>query len=214
MRAQTVQVTPLRQNCTILDDPATNRAIVIDPGGDVPELVRALDGLTVEAILLTHGHLDHAGGADELRRLLSEQQGERVPLIGPDIRDKFLMENIEDQAAAFGLSGFFNAHPDRYTKDGEKLRFLGEEFEVALVPGHTPGHVVFINRANRLAIVGDTLFRGVVGRTDFAYGDHNALIAAIREKLLTLPNNVTVLPGHGMPTTIIEERRNNPFLIS
>ncbi|GAJ30396.1 MBL fold metallo-hydrolase [Acidomonas methanolica] len=213
MRARTVQVTPLRQNCVLLDDPATGKAVVVDPGGDVEDILAALGDAQVEAILLTHGHLDHAGGADELRDRLSERQGARVPLLGPDRRDQFLLEAIETQAAGFGLVGLKNAHPDRFLDDGEGLELLGRRIRVAHLPGHAPGHVVFLSPEDRLAIVGDTLFAGTVGRTDFPYGDPQALLDGIRTVLLTLPDDTTVLPGHGMPTTIGRERQSNPFLV-
>lgn len=212
MRVRAVKVTPLRQNCTVLDDPQTGHAVVIDPG-NAAEVLPLLQGLHVDSILLTHGHLDHAGGARTLKRILSERQGENVAVIGPDKRDLFLLESVMDQARSFGIMDMDNITPDRFTQDGETLELLGRTFEVALVPGHTPGHVVFIDRTGGLALVGDTLFRGVVGRTDFAYGDHGALIAAIRDKLLTLPDETVVLPGHGLPTTIGEERASNPFLL-
>lgn len=213
LAVRTVQVTPLRQNCSIVSSVKAGRAIVIDPGGDVERLMDELADVHVEAILLTHGHLDHAGGAEGLRAGLSSRQGERVSLLGPDRRDAFLLQSIEKQAAAFGLSGMSSAFPDRYLEDGETLTLLDTVFEVAFVPGHSPGHVVFISRDNDLAIVGDTLFAGTIGRADFPYGDQAGLIAGIRNKLLTLPDHVTVLPGHGMPTTIGRERQSNPFLV-
>ncbi|MFT9448609.1 MBL fold metallo-hydrolase [Gluconobacter japonicus] len=206
-------MTPIRQNCTILWD-ERNHAIVVDPGGDVDDLLQELNGLTVDAILLTHGHLDHAGGADELRARLTEVQGQPVPVLGPDRRDAFLLSTIEKQAAHFGLSGMVSVVPDRFLEDGEKLRLLEHDIEVRHLPGHTPGHVVFIDHASGRAIVGDTLFRRTVGRTDFAYGDSEALIAGIRQQLLSLPDETVVLCGHGMPTTIGEERRSNPFLVA
>jgi len=206
-------VTPIRQNCTILWD-ERNHAIVVDPGGDVDDLLQELNGLTVDAILLTHGHLDHAGGANELRARLTEVQGQPVPVLGPDRRDAFLLSTIEKQAAHFGLSGMVSVVPDRFLEDGEKLRLLEHDIEVRHLPGHTPGHVVFIDHASGRAIVGDTLFRRTVGRTDFAYGDSEALIAGIRQQLLSLPDETVVLCGHGMPTTIGEERRSNPFLVA
>lgn len=212
MRARTVKVTPLRQNCTVLESPETGRAVVVDPGGDAPELLRLLDGMTVDAILLTHGHFDHAGGADALREGLAKRQSTPVAMIGPDKRDAFLLESVEAQAQTFGLFDLHNAHPDRFVVDGEVIDLPEISFEVAHCPGHTPGHVVYISRANKLAIVGDTLFRGVVGRSDFAYGDHDGLIAGIKRTLLSLPDDFIVLPGHGLPTTIGEERHNNPYL--
>ncbi|GBQ90190.1 MBL fold metallo-hydrolase [Asaia krungthepensis] len=213
MRARTVKVTPLRQNCTVLENPETGRAVVFDPGGDVPELLQVLEGLTVDAILLTHGHFDHAGGADALREGLARRQNAPVALIGPDKRDDFLLRSIVEQAQAFGLYDLQDAHPDRFVEDGETIALPGLTLEVAHCPGHTPGHVVFISRDDKLAIVGDTLFRGVVGRSDFAYGDHQALITGIKRSLLSLPDDFIVLPGHGLPTMIGEERQNNPFLI-
>lgn len=213
LNVKRVAVTPIRQNCTILWG-ERNHAIVVDPGGDVDDLLQELTGLTVDAILLTHGHLDHAGGADDLRTRLTEVQGQPVPVLGPDRRDAFLLSTIEKQAAHFGLSGMVSVVPDRFLEDGETLRLLGHDIEVRHLPGHTPGHVVFIDHASGRAIVGDTLFRRTVGRTDFAYGDSEALIAGIRRQLLSLPDETVVLCGHGMPTTIGEERRSNPFLVA
>lgn len=212
LRARTVKVTPLRQNCTVLESPETGRAIVVDPGGDVQELLQILDGMTVDAILLTHGHFDHVGGADALRSGLMRRQHAPLSMIGPDRRDEFLLKSVAVQAQAFGLFDLQDACPDRYVEDGETLDFSGVRFEVAHCPGHTPGHVVYVCREDKLAIVGDTLFRGVVGRTDFPYGDHESLIAGIKRTLLSLPDDFVVLPGHGLPTTIGEERQNNPFL--
>lgn len=211
--AKRVPVTPLRQNCTILSNDG-GRAVVVDPGGDVEDILQQLGVLTVEAILLTHGHLDHAGGAASLKRILEKRQNQPVLLLGPDQRDEFLLQSITKQAAAFGISGMENVVPDRFLKDGEMLHLLGQDLHVAHVPGHTPGHVVFVDHDNRRVLVGDTLFRGTVGRTDFAYGDSRMLVDGIRKHLLSLSDDTVVLCGHGMPTTIGEERRTNPFLIS
>ncbi|MBR0558992.1 MBL fold metallo-hydrolase [Neokomagataea anthophila] len=210
LTCQRVPVTPLRQNCMIVANEA-GRAVVVDPGGDVADILSALGNVQVEAIMLTHGHLDHAGGADELRDALSKKQGALVPVLGPDRRDAFLLESICDQAAAFGLPGMRNVLPDQFLEHGAQLSLLGTVFEVRHVPGHTPGHVVFVNQEAGCSFVGDTLFRQTVGRTDFAYGDSEGLIKAIRSELLSLSDEMIVYCGHGMPTTIGEERKNNPF---
>lgn len=209
-----VPVTAFGQNCSILWDPATRHAVVVDPGGDVPVLLHALAArdLTVDCILLTHGHLDHAGGADVLRNELVRLQGGTVPIIGPDERDAFLLSDIAAQAARYGLTGMGNVTVDRYVTDGEILPVLGRSLAVLHVPGHTPGHVVFHDPKAGFAFVGDTLFRGSVGRTDFPYGNGPQLLQAITDRLLPLGDGVTILPGHGDMTTIGAERRNNPFL--
>lgn len=204
-----VTVTPIRQNCTILSS-QSGRAVVVDPGGESARIAHETGGLHVEAILLTHGHLDHAGGAADLKALLTARQEGEVPIIGPLRDDLFLLERIEEQAAAFGLSDMKSVMPDRFLEDGDVLPLLDHEFEVAHVPGHTPGHVVFILRQAGVVIAGDTLFRGTVGRTDFPYGNERQLLEAIQNRLFVLPDETVVLPGHGLPTTIGEERRSNP----
>ncbi|MBV1834812.1 MBL fold metallo-hydrolase [Novacetimonas pomaceti] len=212
---EVVPVTAFAQNCSILWDRRSRHAIVVDPGGDVPRLLKVIAdrNLTVDAILLTHGHLDHAGGADALRdELTVRQDGHQVPLIGPDARDDFLLSSITQQAARFGVEGMQDAHVDRFVTDGERLDLLGHEFQVLHVPGHTPGHVVFFDPQARFAFVGDTLFQGSVGRTDFPYGDADVLKEAIVRQLLPLGDDVTILPGHGPATTIGAERQGNLFL--
>ncbi len=213
-RAAIIPVTPLQQNCTLLWDAATKRAVVVDPGGDAPEILRGVEhlGLTVEALWLTHGHLDHAGGAKALKAALTARQGAEVALIGPDERDRFLLEAIEESARQYGLSGLENVLPDRWLTEGEVLSLGPMRFEVLHCPGHTPGHVVFVEKARRFAILGDVLFRGSVGRTDFAYGDHAALIGAIRQKLLPLGDDIAFVCGHGEGSMLGIERRTNPFL--
>ena len=214
-KVEVVVVTPFQQNCSILWDEESRRAVVVDPGGDVPEIAARLASLrvTVEAILLTHGHLDHAGGVEELRESLGPRDdGSAVPVIGPDRRDEFLLSGITAQAARFGVEGMRDAKPDRYLGEGEILELAGRRLEIFSVPGHTPGHVAFFDRAARLLIAGDTLFEGSVGRTDLPGGDGPLLIRSIREKLLPLGDDVTVLPGHGGATRIGVERQNNPFI--
>lgn len=209
-----VPVTPIQQNCALLWETATKRAVVVDPGGDVPEILRGIEqfGLTVEALWLTHGHLDHAGGAKALKAALSAKQGRDVPLLGPDERDRFLLEHIEDSARSFGIEGLENVIPDRWLAEGETLTLGPMRFDVLHCPGHTPGHVVFVEPTRRFAIVGDVLFRGSVGRTDFPYGDHAALIGAIETKLLPLGDDIIFVCGHGEGSAFGIERQTNPFL--
>lgn len=204
-----VTVTPIRQNCTILSD-QLGRAVIVDPGGESVRLAQELEGLQLEAILLTHGHLDHAGGAADLKKIVEARQKSEVPILGPLKEDSFLLQRIEEQAATLGLEGMKSVEPDRFLRDGEILSFLGRKIEVAHIPGHTPGHVVFLWHEEKLALTGDTLFRGTVGRTDFPYGDGRQLLEGIWERLFCLPDETVVLPGHGLPTTIGEERRHNP----
>lgn len=214
LRGAVIPVTPFQQNCAILWDEASKRALVVDPGGDVPRILEAIDqvGVSVERILLTHGHLDHAGGAAELAAALrARSEAGAVPIEGPDRRDEFLLEGIAEQAAAYGFKAD-NVTPDRWLAEGESVVLGEHRFDVLHCPGHTPGHVVFVNHAARFALVGDVLFQGSVGRTDFPYGDHAALIGAITDKLLPLGDDFAFLCGHGPGSTIGAERTTNPFL--
>jgi hydroxyacylglutathione hydrolase len=208
-----VTVTPFQQNCAVLWEAGTRRGAVIDPGGEAPRILDVVRSheVVVESILLTHGHLDHAGGAEELRRLLAAE-GRSVPIIGPDRRDQFLLDGIAAQARAFGLDGLENAAPDRWLAEGEQVAIGGVAFDVLHCPGHTPGHVAFFASTLRLAILGDVLFQGSIGRTDFPYGDHAALLRSIAEKVVPLGDDVRFLCGHGPASTIGAERQGNPFL--
>jgi hydroxyacylglutathione hydrolase len=209
LRAGIVPVTPFQQNCTILFDDETKRGVVVDPGGDVETIrqVVAENGLTIEGIWLTHGHLDHAGGAMELKEALD------VDIVGPHEADEPLLSRIADQARNYGIEGLANCTPDRYLAEGEKVSFGDHEFEVLHCPGHAPGHVVFYNRAASFAHVGDVLFAGSIGRTDLPGGDHATLIRSIKEKLLPLGDEIGFICGHGPGGRFGEERRNNPFLV-
>lgn len=210
LKAGILPVTPFQQNCTLLWQEESKKGVVVDPGGDVPQIIEAIKqtGLTVENILLTHGHIDHAGGAKALKEELD------CPIIGPHLDDKFLLDSLSQQGAAFGLgaSDAQDVTPDQWLSEGDKVQIGGHDFEVLLCPGHTPGHVVFLNKTLKILIGGDVLFQGSIGRTDFPYGDHDALLNAIKTKLLPLEDDVAVFCGHGPMTTIGDERRNNPFL--
>jgi hydroxyacylglutathione hydrolase len=214
LRGAIIPVTPFQQNCAILWDDASKRALVVDPGGDVERILAAIEqtGVTVERILLTHGHLDHAGGAAGLAEALRAlPDAGPVPIEGPDRRDEFLLDGIAEQAARYGFDAR-NVTPDRWFQEGDQVALGEHRFDILHCPGHTPGHVVFVNHAARFALVGDVLFQGSVGRTDFPYGDHDALIDAIRAKLLPLGDDFSFLCGHGPGSSIGAERRTNPFL--
>ena len=209
MKIAVIPVTPIQQNCTILWNEESMRGAVIDPGGDVEHVAAeaARLGVTVERIALTHGHIDHAAGARALQRLLGG-----IPVEGPDQRDRFLLDGLVEAAAQYGIAGAEVITPDRWLTEGDTVELAGAAFDVLHCPGHTPGHVVFVNRPARFALVGDVLFRGSIGRTDFAYGDTQALLTAIHTKLLPLGDDVQFLCGHGPGSTIGVERAGNPFL--
>ncbi len=213
-----VAVTVFQQNCSLVWEAGTMRAAVVDPGGEPGKILDGIArlGLKVEMILLTHGHLDHAGGAKALKGELDAARAAEglapVPIVGPDVRDTFLLEGIEEAQKQFGMQGMRNVSPDRFLSEGETVALGGLTFEVLHVPGHTPGHLVFFERAARVAFSGDTLFRGSVGRSDFAYGDGAQLVAGIKEKLLPLGDDVTFIPGHGPASSFGVERGDNPFL--
>jgi hydroxyacylglutathione hydrolase len=209
LRGAMVPVTPFQQNCSIFWDDETKEGMVVDPGGDVPRIMAAIQqtGAQVGKIVLTHGHLDHAGGAMGLREAL----GGSIPIEGPDERDGFLLAGIAEQAASYGFDAQ-NVTPDRWMKEGEVLMLGPHRFEILHCPGHTPGSLVFVNHAAKFFIAGDVLFQGSIGRTDFPYGDHAALIDAIKTKLLVLPDDYGFICGHGPGSTIGAERAGNPFL--
>lgn len=208
LKAAIIPVTPFEQNCALLWDDATLEGVVVDPGGDVDRIreVIAQQGIAVQRILITHGHMDHAGGADELRAALG------VPVEGPHLADKMLLDNLAKQAAAYGLPPARDLVPDRWLAEGDTVRIGADDFAVLHCPGHAPGHVVFVSTDLRLAVVGDVLFRGSIGRTDFPYGDHAALLEAIHGKLLPLGDDIQFLCGHGPGSDFGTERRSNPFL--
>ncbi len=208
LRAAIVPVTPFQQNCAIVWCTATNTGAVVDPGGDVERIRAAVaeTGAEVDKILLTHGHIDHAGAAAELAEALG------VPVIGPHRDDDWLLQGLAEQGAQYGLTGARAVTPDRWLTEGDTVEVGKVSFDVLHCPGHTPGHVVFINREIGFGIFGDVLFQGSIGRTDFPRGSHEDLINSIRTKLLTLPDDVFFVCGHGPASTIGHERANNPFL--
>jgi hydroxyacylglutathione hydrolase len=208
LRAAIVPVTPFQQNCTLIWSDATKRGAVVDPGGDLDLIEQAITstGMTVEKILLTHGHIDHAGGAAELKERLG------VPIEGPHRTDLFLLEHLADTGRSYGIAGSRNVMPDRWLEEGETIEVGEIAFEVLHCPGHSPGSVVFVNREAGVALVGDVLFQGSIGRTDLPGGDHQALIRSIREKLLPLGDEVAFICGHGPTSTIGQERATNPFI--
>lgn len=208
IRAAIAPVTPLAQNCTIVWCAKTMKAAVIDPGGEVPRLLAALEqhGLTLEKIWVTHGHMDHAGGTAAL------QEATGVPIEGPHPDDAFWIDQMEESGARWGMPEARIFKPDRWLQEGDTVTLGETRWEVFHCPGHTPGHVVFFNRQARFAQVGDVLFQGSIGRTDFPRGDHQALIDSITGKLWPLGDDVAFVPGHGPMSTFGEERRSNPFV--
>ena len=202
-----IPVTPYLQNCSLVWD-AAGRAALIDPGGETDRLLAkvAQRNLTLEKILLTHGHLDHVGAADQIRTRLG------IPIEGPERAEAFLLDALPQQAQMFNFPPADSFKPDRWLNDGDVVKVGALRFEVLHCPGHTPGHVVFYERGTQLAFVGDVLFKGAIGRTDFPRGDHASLIHAIRTKLWPLGNDVRFVPGHGAMSTFGDERRNNPFV--
>ena len=207
IKYQIIPVTPFEQNCSLLWCDETLRAAVVDPGGDIPRILAAVEkhGVVLEKILVTHGHIDHAGAVAELAERLS------LPVEGPQREDQFWIDGMPQQSRMFGFPEVRAFTPNRWLEHGDRVSVGKLEFDVLHCPGHTPGHVVFFNAVGRLAIVGDVLFQGSVGRTDFPKGDFSALMASIRERLWPLGDDVAFIAGHGPMSTFGEERRSNPF---
>ncbi len=203
-----VPVTAFAQNCTLLWCAQTREAAIIDPGGDPERILAAIASAEVRPtqILLTHGHIDHVGAAATLARELG------APVLGPQHDDAFLLESLPIQAQMFGLPRVEPFTPDRWLRNQETLRLGSEALTVLHCPGHTPGHVVFVDLAQRWAQVGDVLFAGSIGRTDFPRGDHATLLRSIRERLFPLGDDIRFVPGHGPESTFGEERQHNPFV--
>ena len=210
LKAAIVRVTLFEQNCTLLWDEATRAGAVVDPGGDLDRIEAGIAkvGMTVEKILLTHGHVDHAAGAAELKEKLGG-----IPIEGPHLADKFLLDSLPDAAASFGMAGARAVTPDRWLDEGDKVTVAGATFAILHCPGHSPGSVAYVNAGQRFALVGDVLFRGSIGRTEgLPRADQATLIQSIQTKLMPLGDDFAFICGHGPTSTIGEERRSNPFL--
>lgn len=208
MKVTIIPVTPFQQNCSLLKCEETGRGAIVDPGGEL-DRIRALiasEGIEPEKIFVTHAHIDHAGGVARLARELG------VPVEGPHPDDQFWIDALADQGAMFGVPAAEPFTPDRWLGQGDVIRFGNVDMDVLHCPGHTPGHVVFHHPGARLAIVGDVLFRGSIGRTDFPRGDYDTLIDSICGRLWPLGDDVQFIPGHGPVSTFGAERRTNPFV--
>jgi glyoxylase-like metal-dependent hydrolase (beta-lactamase superfamily II) len=208
LKCTIVPVTPYQQNCSIIQCTSSGKAAIVDPGGEVERILEAAKKMNaaVEKIILTHAHVDHCAAADVLRRQLG------VPIEGPHRGDAFWLEKLPEWCRMSGIPPVEPFTPDRWLVDGDTVTVGELEFEVLHCPGHTPGHVVFYHAGQRLAWVGDVIFKGSIGRTDFPGGNLEDLISSIREKLFELGDDVTFVPGHGPTSSFLEERRSNPFV--
>lgn len=208
MKFAVIPVTPFLQNCSLVWCEHTGKAALIDPGGEPERLLAAVakHGLTLDKLLLTHGHIDHVGAAG----LLGAHLG--IPVLGPQAEDAFLLDALPQQGVMFGFPRVEPFRPAHWLDDGDRVALGDEALEVLHCPGHTPGHIVFHHRDARLAFVGDVLFKGAIGRADFERSDYASLIASIRDKLWPLGDDVKFVPGHGAGSTFGWERRHNPYV--
>jgi len=208
MKVAIVPVTPFEQNCSVVVCERTLKAAIVDPGGDLDRIENALRqmGATAEKILLTHGHIDHCGGTAELAARLG------IPVEGPQREDAFWIDQLPEQGRMFGFPRLAAFTPDRWLEQGDTVQFGEESMSVHFCPGHTPGHVVFFSADHRIAFVGDVLFQGSIGRTDFPRGDLDTLLTSITTRLWPLGDDVTFVPGHGPTSTFGEERKSNPHV--
>ena len=208
VRFQIIPVTPFQQNCTVFWNEKTMNGAVVDPGGDLALLDKFIDeqGIKIEKILVTHGHLDHAGSVAEMAAARD------IPIIGPHKEDKFWIDGMPDAAKQFGFPPALAFEPDQWLEHGDVVAAADTTFDVVHCPGHTPGHVVFVQAEHRVAMVGDVLFKGSIGRTDFPKGDYQQLISSITDRLWPLGLDITFIPGHGPTSTFGFEKETNPFV--
>ncbi|WP_323839812.1 MBL fold metallo-hydrolase [Photorhabdus africana] len=208
MKYQIIPVTAFMQNCTLIWNEDSKEAAIVDPGGEAEKLIAEIErrGLKLTQILLTHGHFDHVGATAEVAKHFN------VPVYGPQQEDAFWIEGLQAQSRMFGIEECPSFEPDRWLNEGDELRVGGVDLSVLHCPGHTPGHVVFVNHVDKLIYMGDVLFKGGVGRSDFPRGNHRQLINSIKDKLLPLGDDYEFIPGHGPMSTIGCERQTNPFL--
>lgn len=200
-------VTPFAQNAPIIFCSETNKCAFVDPGGDADFLLQIAkkNNLIPEKILLTHGHADHAGAAMEIAQILN------IKIEGPHKEDKFLLDSLQSQGEMFGIQAR-NCVPNKWLEDGDTVSVGNSVLDVIFTPGHTPGHVIFFSNDSNLALVGDVIFRGSIGRTDLPRGNHQDLIDSISNKLWPLGNDVEFICGHGPNSTFGNERASNPFV--
>jgi hydroxyacylglutathione hydrolase len=208
MKFTIIPVTNFQQNCTLVSCEKTGKAAVIDPGGDIERILAEIEkqGVTLEKILITHAHIDHAGAAGQLAH---EHQ---LPIEGPHAEDQFWIDGLPEQAKMFGFPAAEQFKPDRWLTQDDTVTVGEESLEVRYCPGHTPGHVIFYHAGSKIAIVGDVIFKRSIGRTDFPRGDHQTLIDSIHQQIFTLDDDVQLITGHGPMTTVGEERSSNPFV--
>ena len=208
LKFEVIPVTPFAQNATLVWCDETLEAAIIDAGGEVDKLLGAVNkkGLKLTKALLTHGHIDHAGGAADLKALTG------VPVIGPHKDDQFWLDGLKDQSRMFSFPDVNPITPDQWLEDGDEIKLGNSTLKVIHCPGHTPGHVVFYDAQSKMAQVGDVLFAGSIGRTDFPKGNHQDLINSIKNKLFPLGDDIEFIPGHGPNSTFGKEKRSNPFV--
>ncbi|TEW53870.1 MBL fold metallo-hydrolase [Psychromonas sp. RZ22] len=208
MKIVVIPVTPYQQNCSLIICEETKQAAIVDPGGEADRILSAVNNhkVNVDKIILTHGHLDHVGGTEVLAERLN------IPIVGPEKEDAFWLNQLEAQSTMFNFPNTRSFLPTQWLQEGDVVEVGNIKLNILHIPGHTPGHVALFDAVSKQIIVGDILFNGAIGRSDFPRGNHSQLISGIKQKLLTLPQDTVVFPGHGPTTTIAHEKATNPYL--